>query len=65
MLGFVSRVCLDFNNPIALKSLYCSYVRSILDYNSVIWSPYISGTTDAIEAIQNRFLRLLVFKCGV
>jgi len=65
MLGFISRTCSDFNNPIALKSLYCSFVRSVLDYNSVVWSPYMSGPTEAIEAIQNRFLRFLAFKCGV
>jgi len=36
MLGFVSRFCSDFNNPVALKTLYCSFVRSILNYNSVV-----------------------------
>lgn len=43
LLGFIIRSCNNFNNPIALKSLYCAFVRSALDYNSVIWSPYTSG----------------------
>jgi hypothetical protein len=65
MLGFISRICSDFNNPKALKSLYCSFVRPILKYNSVVWSPYKSGPTDYIEAVQNRFLSFLAFKSGV
>jgi len=58
MLGLVSRMCLNFNNSIALKSLY-------IDYNSVIWSPHMSGPTEVIETILNRFLRFLAFKYNV
>jgi len=65
MLGFVSIMCSDFNNQITLKSLYCAFVCSVLDYNSVVWSSYMSGPTEAIEAIQNRLLRFLTFKCGI
>lgn len=35
MFGFINRRCKSFNNPYVLKALYCSYVRSILDYNSI------------------------------
>lgn len=58
MLGFVSRICSDFNNPTALKSLLltCS-----LDF--IIWSPYLSDPTEGIGAIQNPFFRFLAFKC--
>jgi len=36
-----------------------------LDYNSIIWSPYSSGPIHSLEAIQNRFLRILSNKCNI
>lgn len=33
--------------------------------NSIIWSPYIVGHTEAIEETQNRFLRSVAFKCDI
>ena len=65
MLGFINRSCKSFNNPYALKALYYSYVRSILDYASMVWSPSRIGPIRAIESIQNRFLRFLSFKCDI
>jgi len=65
MLGFINRSCKSFNNPYALKALYYSYVRSILDYASMVWSPSRIGPIHAIESIQNRFLRFLSFKCDI
>lgn len=65
MLGFIMRSCNNFDNPLALKSLYCALVRSIFDYNSIIWSPYTLGPIYSIEAIQNRFLRLISIKCNI
>lgn len=65
MLGFIMRSCNNFDNPLALKSLYCALVRSIFDYNSIIWSPYTLGPIYSIEAIQNRFLRLISIKCSI
>ena len=65
MLGFINRSCKSFNNPHALKALYCSYVRSILDYNSIVWSPSRVGPIQTIDSLQNRFLRFLSFNCGI
>lgn len=65
MLGFINRNCKSFNNPYALKALYYSYVRSILDYASMVWSPSRIGPIRALESIQNRFLRFLSFKCDI
>lgn len=65
MLGFINRSSSDFNNPKALKSLYCSFIRSILEYYSIVWSPYTLGPINFIEGIQHWFLRILVFKCGI
>jgi hypothetical protein len=58
MLGLIMRSCNNFDNHLALKSLYCAFVRSILNYNSIIWSPCTSGLIHSLEVIQNRFLRL-------
>lgn len=48
MLSFIIRSCKDFKNPIVLKSLYCVYIHSILDYYSIVWSPSIVGSIHAI-----------------
>lgn len=62
MLGFINRSCKDFVNPLALKSLYCSFVRSLLDYGSIVWSSQSIGATKSMESIQNRFLRIIQFR---
>jgi len=65
MLGFISQSYNNFNNSATLKSLYCTFVRSILDYNSIIWSSYASGPINSLEVIQNPFLRLTSNKCKI
>lgn len=62
MLGFVSRSTASFRSPCALKSLYYSFVRSRLEYCSVVWSPYYSCYGDELEKIQRRFAKLLSFR---
>lgn len=39
-LGFIRRHCDNFNDMITLKTLYCSFVRSCLDYIFSFWSPH-------------------------
>lgn len=65
ILGFIRRNCADFDDSLALKSIYCSLVRSICEYGSIIWSPYQSGHKQTIEKIQQKFLRFLSFKCSI
>lgn len=36
MLGFIMRNCKDFDNQLALKSLYCVFVYSVFDYDCVV-----------------------------
>ncbi|XP_050522268.1 uncharacterized protein LOC126894929 [Daktulosphaira vitifoliae] len=64
MLGFLKRNCWEFSNPICLKVLYCSLVRSIVEYGSIIWSPYQANLTNKLEKLLKRFLRMLVVKVG-
>ena len=61
-LGVIKRLAPDFKNIDALKTLYVSLVRSTLEYGSVVWSPYYSGPTTAIENVQRSFLRFIDFE---
>lgn len=56
MLGFVKRICRDFTNLEALKSVYCAHVRSHLEYAAIIWNPYYSAHSIKIESIQRKFV---------
>jgi len=62
VFGFIRRNCFDFKNPNCFELLYCSLVRSILEYDSVIWNPYQTGLIIKIERVQKRFLRVLAYK---
>ena len=61
-LGFVMRVCRDFNDPYTLKTIYCSFVRSILDYCCVIWNPSYNIHISRIESIQKKFVKYALRK---
>jgi hypothetical protein len=47
--SFIKRSCKDFCDSIALKILYCSLVRSNLDYYLLIWINNTSKQNDNIE----------------
>lgn len=65
MLGFVTRTLRDFNDVNCFKSLYCSFVRSVLEYASPVWSPHYNVYIEMLEKVQRRFLRLIAFKLGL
>lgn len=56
MLGFIKRRASEFNNIWVTKTLYCSLVRSILEYGSVVWNPHHEVHIKKIESIQKKFL---------
>ena len=56
-LGFLFRFAKKFKDAYCMKALYCSIVRPILEYSSVVWSPYYQNETQRIEAIQRKFIR--------
>lgn len=62
-LGFVYRNSYGFS-PETLKLLFCSLVRSGLEYGSCVWSPIYRCHVDSIERIQNKFLRVLDYRSG-
>lgn len=55
-LGFIKRRAREFNDPYTTKTLYTSLVQPILEYASVIWSPYRQIDIDRIESVQKQFL---------
>ncbi|XP_050527790.1 uncharacterized protein LOC126897890 [Daktulosphaira vitifoliae] len=48
MLGFLKRNCWEFSNPICLRVIHFSLVRSIVEYGSIIWLPYQANLTNKL-----------------
>jgi len=42
-----------------LVRAFITYVRPLLEYNTVIWSPHTARDIDAIECVQRRFNKCL------
>ncbi|KAG6455708.1 hypothetical protein O3G_MSEX009346 [Manduca sexta] len=61
-LGFIIRNSVHFRSLKPLKVLYCSYVRSHLEYASQVWNPQYDVYIHRIESIQAKFLRYLDFR---
>lgn len=56
-LGFIFKIADEFRDPACLKALYCSLVRSILEFSSVVWCPYQAVWIARIESVQRKFVR--------
>jgi hypothetical protein len=55
---FLKRFGREFSDPYVLKIIiYCSVVRSVLEYGSSIWSPNFEINKGRIESVQRNFLR--------
>ena len=48
-----------------LKKLFITYTRPIVEYNTPVWSPYLSNDTSKIESIQRSFTRKAFLRCGI
>ena len=62
LLGFIKRNTKYIYDTKALLSLHNCLVRSILEYCSVIWSPYYQCHIGRLERVQNKFAKYLLFK---
>lgn len=56
-LGFIRRHACEFTDIYALKTLYCSLVRSVLEYAAPVWCPHYTTQILAVERIQRKFIR--------
>jgi len=63
MLGFVQRLSVDLSIHSFTKLYYC-FVRSVLEYCSVVWSPCYGVWEEEIERVQKKFLRVVAYPCG-
>lgn len=61
LLGFVIRMCKEFDNIDTTALLYNALIRSKLDYCSIIWSPMYNKYTYLLELVQKRFLKYLYY----
>lgn len=64
MLGFIQRNSQEFS-VFTFKILYCSLVRSIMEYCSIIWCPFYNAQKSQLEKVQNKFLRICGYKMGL
>lgn len=62
ILGFLARSLNKFNNIKTYNILYNTYVRSILEYCSPIWSPHYATYIERIERVQRRFTKRIFYK---
>lgn len=62
MLGFLIRNSRDFSKVEITKLLFYSFVRAVLEYASLVWSPIYKVHIDKLESIQRRFLKFLCYK---
>ena len=58
--GNATRTCKDLKDESTLKTLYCSLVRSNLEYCSVVWCPFTKRNVNKLERIQRRATRFIL-----
>ena len=63
-LGMIKRFGREFKEPYVLKSLYCTLVRSTMEYGSVIWMPHYETHINRIESVQKQFLLFCLRNLG-
>ncbi|XP_046666606.1 uncharacterized protein LOC124358350 [Homalodisca vitripennis] len=64
MFGFVIRTSRRGLSIEAMKTVYVSLVRSVLEFGSVVWSPYQLGQIQRLQRIQDRFVRVVGVRLG-
>lgn len=45
----------------SMKALHCSFVRSILEYRSVVWNSHTSSDANQLKKVHRKFLRFSGF----
>lgn len=65
LLGYVKRIFQEFKLVTPIKTLYCAFVRSILEYGAVVWDPYTACDRNRIERVQRKFLNYAAFTLNI
>jgi hypothetical protein len=65
MLGFINRNTKNVRNPLCLKTLYTSLVRSNLDFGSVIWSCIYSTYINDLDNVKYTFLKRISYLSNI
>ena len=60
MLGLIKRTCRGLNDLKTPRTLYCSLVRSNLEYCSVVRSSYSPNNIDKLEGVQRRATKFIL-----
>jgi hypothetical protein len=61
MLGFIIRNTNSFKSTDSLITLFNSYIRSKLEYCSIVWQPYYNVHILLLKRIQRRFCKYLFY----
>jgi ribonuclease P/MRP protein subunit RPP40 len=61
-LGFIIRCTKNFSDIRSLNMLYFAFVRSRLEYGSIIWSSNCQTHIQNLEKVQRRFLKFLAHR---
>ena len=62
ILGLLRSTCRGWKDTKTLKVLYCTLVRSQVEYGSVVLSPYTTRNIDKLERIQRRGTKFFLGK---
>ena len=60
VLGLIKRSCRDLRDVSTLRTLYCTLVRSQLEYGSVVWSPFTARNITKLERVQHRTTKFIL-----
>ena len=60
LLNLITYTCREFIDPVCIKSVYCSVVRSCLEYCSLVWCPPTVGDINRFEALQRKITRYAI-----
>ena len=61
-IGFILRNCKGFQNLDTIKLLFYSFVRSKLEFGSIVWHPIYQIDILKLESVQRRLLKYLAFR---
>ena len=55
LLGLLKHLVRGINDPFSCKMLYCSLLRTVLEYASVVLWPWAARPLSRLESIQHKF----------